>query len=52
VIDEWYDVINTNLVGVFLCVNFCIPHLFERGGGVIINAASPAGVAGILRADD
>jgi 3-oxoacyl-[acyl-carrier protein] reductase len=41
--EQWADVIDTNLTGVF---NFChasIPRLRERGGGYIINISSLAG---------
>jgi NAD(P)-dependent dehydrogenase (short-subunit alcohol dehydrogenase family) len=42
-IDEWNEVIETNLSGVFYCSHAAIPHLRRRGGGWIINISSLAG---------
>lgn len=47
---EWDTCFDTNLKGVFLCSREAIPRLRARGGGVIINNASNAGL--IARADD
>jgi NAD(P)-dependent dehydrogenase (short-subunit alcohol dehydrogenase family) len=41
--DEWQEVIETNLSGVFYCTHAAIPHLKRRGGGWIINISSLAG---------
>ena len=41
--DEWHQVIDTNLTGVFYCCRAALPHLRERGGGWIINVSSLAG---------
>jgi 3-oxoacyl-[acyl-carrier protein] reductase len=41
--DQWHQVIDTNLTGVFYCCNAAIPHLRRRGGGWIINISSLAG---------
>ncbi|MDQ3440027.1 MAG: SDR family NAD(P)-dependent oxidoreductase, partial [Planctomycetota bacterium] len=41
-IDEWRQVIDTNLSGVFYCCHAAIPHLRRRGGGWIINISSLA----------
>jgi 3-oxoacyl-[acyl-carrier protein] reductase len=41
--DQWKQVIETNLSGVFYCCNAAIPHLRKRGGGWIINISSLAG---------
>lgn len=38
--DEWDDVLDTNLKGVFLVSKYAIPFLRLRGGGSIINVAS------------
>ncbi len=38
--DEWLEVIETNLNGVFRCTRAAIPRMLERGGGVVINVAS------------
>jgi 3-oxoacyl-[acyl-carrier protein] reductase len=40
--DEWHQVIETNLTGVFQCCRAVIPHLKSRGGGWIINVSSLA----------
>jgi NAD(P)-dependent dehydrogenase (short-subunit alcohol dehydrogenase family) len=42
-IDQWHQVIETNLTGVFYCCRAAIPHLRTRGGGWIINISSLAG---------
>lgn len=42
-VEEWRQVIDTNLSGVFYCSRAAIPHL-ERTGGWIINIGSLAGV--------
>jgi len=41
--DQWSDVIDTNLTGVFHVCHSAIPHLRRRGGGFIINISSLAG---------
>lgn len=41
--DEWRQVIDTNLTGVFFASRAAIPHLKRAGGGWIINIASLAG---------
>jgi NAD(P)-dependent dehydrogenase (short-subunit alcohol dehydrogenase family) len=41
-VDEWHDVIDTNLTGVFHCCHAVLPHLRARGGGWIINISSLA----------
>ncbi|MEM6395033.1 MAG: 3-oxoacyl-ACP reductase FabG [Bacteroidota bacterium] len=38
--DQWQQVIDVNLTGVFNCTKAVFPHLVEAGGGRIINAAS------------
>lgn len=48
-IDEWRNVIETNLTGAFLCCKAVGPHMIRQGGGRIINISSRAGVRG--RAD-
>ncbi len=44
--DTWDRVINTNLFGVWLCMRYEIQQMLSQGGGVIVNTASTAGVAG------
>ena len=41
--EDWHDVIDTNVTGVFYCCQAAIPHLKRRGGGWIINVSSLAG---------
>jgi NAD(P)-dependent dehydrogenase (short-subunit alcohol dehydrogenase family) len=42
-VDQWHQVIDTNLNGVFYCCRAAIPHLKRAGGGWIINISSLAG---------
>jgi NAD(P)-dependent dehydrogenase (short-subunit alcohol dehydrogenase family) len=42
-LDEWHQVIDTNLSGVFHCCLASLSHLRQRGGGWIINISSLAG---------
>jgi len=42
-IEQWHDVIDTNLTGVFYCCRAVLPHMRTRGGGWIINISSLAG---------
>ena len=42
-VEQWHDVIDTNLTGVFHCCHLAVPHLRRRGGGWIINISSLAG---------
>jgi 3-oxoacyl-[acyl-carrier protein] reductase len=41
--EQWRQVIDTNLTGVFYCCHAAIPYLKQRGGGYIINISSLAG---------
>jgi NAD(P)-dependent dehydrogenase (short-subunit alcohol dehydrogenase family) len=41
--EQWKQVIDTNLTGVFYCCHAAIPYLKQRGGGYIINISSLAG---------
>jgi NAD(P)-dependent dehydrogenase (short-subunit alcohol dehydrogenase family) len=41
-VDEWRNVIDTNLSGAFYCCHAALPHLKARGGGWIINISSLA----------
>lgn len=38
--EDWDNVMNVNLKGVFLCSKYAIPHMRNQGGGKIINTAS------------
>jgi NAD(P)-dependent dehydrogenase (short-subunit alcohol dehydrogenase family) len=41
--EQWTEVIETNLTGVFNACHAAIPHMRARGGGFIINISSLAG---------
>ena len=41
-LEEWQQVLDTNLTGVFHCCHAALPHLRARGGGWIINVSSLA----------
>jgi len=45
-IEEWKQVIDINLIGVFLCCRAVIPYMLEKGYGRIVNVASIAGKEG------
>ncbi len=44
--DEWERVLGINLTGAWLCARATIPAMIRRGGGVIVNVASNAGLVG------
>jgi NAD(P)-dependent dehydrogenase (short-subunit alcohol dehydrogenase family) len=46
-IDEWNDVIATDLSGVFFCLKFELPAIARSGGGAIVNMSSANGVVGL-----
>lgn len=41
--EQWAEVVDTNLTGVFNVCHAAIPHLRRRGGGFIVNISSLAG---------
>jgi 2-deoxy-D-gluconate 3-dehydrogenase len=45
-IDEWHQVLNTNLTSAFLCSRAVYPHLKRAGGGKIINIGSMMSIFG------
>ncbi|MGE3538152.1 MAG: glucose 1-dehydrogenase [Candidatus Tectimicrobiota bacterium] len=45
-LDEWLQVVNTNLTGVFLCARAVYPHMHRAGGGKIINIGSMTSIFG------
>ena len=45
-VDEWRQVIEIDLNGVFYCCRAVVPHMIERGYGRIVNIASIAGKEG------
>ncbi|MFK8018797.1 MAG: SDR family NAD(P)-dependent oxidoreductase [Pseudomonadales bacterium] len=44
--DDWDDVINVNLKGVFTCMKLQIPEMLKRGKGAIVNISSISGLRG------
>lgn len=44
--DEWNQVIDINLKGVFLGIKYAVPELIKAGGGAIINTSSLLGLKG------
>jgi meso-butanediol dehydrogenase/(S,S)-butanediol dehydrogenase/diacetyl reductase len=42
--EEWRFIVDTNLTSVYRCSHVAIPEIKKRGGGVIINIASTAGI--------
>ncbi len=45
--EEWNQIIDIDLRGVFLCMKYEIPLMLNQGGGAIVNTSSGAGVIGI-----
>jgi NAD(P)-dependent dehydrogenase (short-subunit alcohol dehydrogenase family) len=43
----WDRVIAVNLTGVWLTSRYALPHMLERGSGVVLNQASMGGLIGI-----
>jgi 3-oxoacyl-[acyl-carrier protein] reductase len=41
--EQWKEILDTNLTGVFLCCHEAVPRLRQRGGGSIVNISSLAG---------
>ena len=44
--ENWDEVINVNLKGVWLCMKNQIPHMLKQGSGSIVNCSSIAGMIG------
>ena len=45
-VEQWQQVIDVNLSGVFYCTQAVIPYMIEQGKGKIINTSSIVGVTG------
>jgi NAD(P)-dependent dehydrogenase (short-subunit alcohol dehydrogenase family) len=45
-LEEWENVMKTNITGVFLSMKYEIPQMLKNGGGAIINTASVGGNVG------
>lgn len=41
--DQWSIVLDVTLTGTFRCLRAVLPHMYERGGGTIVNNASVLG---------
>ena len=46
-LDEWRNLINVNLNGVFYCMKYEIAAMQQRGGGAIVNMSSVLGSVGL-----
>ena len=46
-VQQWHDIMNTNINGIFNMTRFSIPKMLEQGGGSIVNISSLAGVRAI-----
>ncbi|MGM0579541.1 MAG: SDR family oxidoreductase [Bacteroidota bacterium] len=44
--NNWTNVMNVNIDGVWLCMKHQIPHMIKQGRGAIVNNASVAGLVG------
>lgn len=44
--ENWDQILDINLKGIFLCCKYGIPALIECGGGSVINTSSVAGIMG------
>src|SRR4051794_12387672 len=43
-VELWDQTMAVNLRGYMLCTKHCLPHMLARGGGVVVNTASGAGL--------
>ena len=48
--ENWHQIIDTNLKGVWLSMKYEIPQMLKQGGGAIVNNASVAGLIGLSNA--
>lgn len=44
--ENWDQVLDVNLKGVWMCMKYQIPELLKQGGGSIVNCSSIAGLVG------
>ena len=49
--DDWRQVLDVNMTGVFLAMRAELPAMLECGGGAIVNVSSVAGLVGSSAAD-
>lgn len=45
--EEWREILETNLTGVYFCTKQVVPAMMQSGGGSIVNVSSEAGLVGI-----
>jgi len=45
--EDWDQIINVNLKGVWLCMKYEIPQMLKQGKGAIVNTASRLGLSGL-----
>jgi NAD(P)-dependent dehydrogenase (short-subunit alcohol dehydrogenase family) len=45
-LDDWQQVLDINLTGVWLCMKYELPALLHAGGGAIVNTSSVLGMVG------
>lgn len=45
-VEDWYQVLDTNLTSAFLCSKYAYPHMKAAGGGKIINIGSMLSIFG------
>ncbi len=41
--DQWSSVMDVTLTGTFRCLRAVLPHMYDRGAGVVVNNASVLG---------
>ena len=44
--EQWQQILDVNLKGVFVCTRQAVPEMLKRGGGAIVNNASINGIRG------
>lgn len=45
--DQWLQLVNINLNGVFYCMKYQLQQMLRQGGGVVINTSSRNGFTGV-----
>lgn len=46
--DQWQNVIDVDLTGVFNCTKAALPHMIDQGGGRIVNVSSMSALDGAV----
>ncbi len=47
ILEEYEEIMDTNVKGVFLCTKYAIPHIRKSENGKIINISSVEGIHGL-----